>query len=514
MSQAPIGKVDVLAGDLAGQKGDLCILAAGKDARSLPPDTAAALGPLGDAAGGLLSSGDFRGDLGETVVLYGSGKVAPRLLVVGLGGLNELSRERLRSAAASAARKARDLGVGRALFLLPLPASGDGKGAFSLSESAGLITEGALIGSYRFTEYKTVGLEKYRALGELVLLLPADSDAGEAERACARARARAAGVNWARDLASTPANLLTPTALADAAEQMAGEEGLTFRRMDRDECARLGMNAFLSVAQGSRQPPWFLTLEYAGAGGGSPTYALVGKGLTFDAGGISLKPPLNMHEMKYDMCGAAAVLGVMKCLRSLKVPQRVVAAVPATENLPGGGATKPGDLVRSFSGKTIEILNTDAEGRLALADALSYVIRTYKPAAVVDLATLTGAVLHALGHYGAAVLSNDDELNRQIEAASRESGERTWRLPLWEEFPDHLKGEVADLKNIGDANAGAGTIAGGVFLKEFVGETPWAHIDIAGSAWWDKDRPLLPKGPSGFGVRLVCDWLGALGGSA
>jgi leucyl aminopeptidase len=212
-----------------------------------------------------------------------------------------------------------------------------------------------------------------------------------------------------------------------------------------------------------------------------------------------------MDEMKYDMCGAAAVLGAMSCLRDLEVKVNVIAALPATENMPGGRATKPGDVHTSYSGKTIEVLNTDAEGRLVLADGLSYLARQYEPDALIDLATLTGAVIIALGHYGAAVLSNDDALAERIRAASERSGERSWRLPIWEEYPEHLKTPFADLKNIADGNAGAGTIAGGAFLAEFVEGRPWAHIDIAGTAWWDKDRPHIPKGASGYGVRLLID---------
>ena len=326
-----------------------------------------------------------------------------------------------------------------------------------------------------------------------------------------RGLVRAQGVNFARDLAHTPANVLTPRGLAEQAAAMAADSGLQAEIWDQGAIEKAGMGAFLSVARGSEEPPRFIILRYRCGRAGAPLLGLVGKGLTFDAGGLSLKPPLDMHEMKYDMCGAAAVLGAMKCLSGLEVPVDVVAAVPATENLPSGRATKPGDVIKSFHGKTIEVLNTDAEGRLVLADGLSWLIRTHHPAAVIDLATLTGAVLIALGHYGAAVLSNDDALAARIERAALSSGELTWRLPLWESYPDHLKGETADLRNIAEARAGAGTIAGGAFLREFVEETPWAHIDIAGTAWWDKDRPHLPKGPSGYGVRLLLDLLEGFG---
>jgi leucyl aminopeptidase len=248
-------------------------------------------------------------------------------------------------------------------------------------------------------------------------------------------------------------------------------------------------------------------LEYGCGDPNAPVIGLVGKGLTFDSGGISIKPAARMNEMKYDMCGGAAVLGIMSVIRDVGVPVNVVAAVPSTENLSGGSAYKPGDILRSYSGKTIEVHNCDAEGRLILADALSYVAQNYKPAAIIDMATLTGAVVIALGHYGAGLLATDDELAGRLQAASARTGERLWRLPLWEEMNEHLKSDFADLKNIADGGAGAGTIVGGAFLSNFVDSVPLAHIDIAGTAWWEKDRPYLPKGPSGYGVRLVLDAL-------
>jgi leucyl aminopeptidase len=280
---------------------------------------------------------------------------------------------------------------------------------------------------------------------------------------------------------------------------------------DRAKMEELGMGALLGVAQGSHEPPRFILFEYDCGDPNAPSVAIVGKGLTFDAGGISIKPSAKMEEMKFDMCGGAAVLGIMSVLADTGVKVNVIGAVPSTENLPGGGAYKPGDILRSHSGKTIEVQNCDAEGRLILADALSYVARVHKPAAIVDMATLTGAVVIALGHYGAALLSNDDALAARIEGAAARSGDRLWRLPIWEEINDHLKSDYADLKNIADASAGAGTITGAAFLGNFVDGVPWAHIDIAGTAYWEKDRPHLPKGPSGYGVRLIVDLLRSWG---
>jgi leucyl aminopeptidase len=510
-SHSSIREVSVKVGTLTRESADLLVLGLPKDSRRLTGD---ALGLWGESDGpvqSLLATGDFKGDLGETCVVYGAAGSYRRVLLLGLGNPADLTAEKIRSAAASAARRARETEPERVVFSLPLVPAETMPPAAQIE----LVAEGVALGTYQFSEYKTVDLERFKRIGEIVLLLPDASLGGLKEEGMAaalnRGRVRAEGTNFARDLANTPANFLTPSRLAEWAEVVAQEEKLTATVMDRSACEKAGMGAFLSVARGSAEPPWFVVLEYDCGRRAAPLIGLVGKGLTFDAGGISLKPGLNMHEMKYDMCGAAAVLGAMKCVRRLGLPVNVVAAIPATENLPGGRATKPGDVVRSVSGKTIEVLNTDAEGRLILADALAWLLRERKPAVVVDLATLTGAVLIALGHYGAAVLSNDDDLAGRIESASASSGERTWRLPLWEEYPDHLKGETADLKNIADSSAGAGTIAGGAFLREFVGETPWAHIDIAGTAWWDKDRPHLPKGPSGFGVRLLLDLLEGYG---
>ncbi len=501
MPQSSIGEISVKVGALSEESADLLIVPITKDDRRLAPEVAAALGPGGGPVAAALASGDFEGDAGETVVVYGASPAFPRVLLLGLGAVKDLTRERARSASATALRKARDLGLGRAIFRLPLaPPPG-----ILPAAQVELCVEGSLLGTYRFTEFKTVDREKYKSLGSLTFLLPIGADAGGAAEGLRRGRLRAEAVNFARDLANSPANVLTPTELASRARAVAAEAGLTATVLDREACERLGMGAFLSVARGSDEPPKFIVLEYDCGRKNAPRIALVGKGITFDSGGISLKPGLKMDEMKFDMCGAAAVLATMKAVGALRPAVHVVAAIPATENLPSGHATKPGDVVKSLVGKTIEVLNTDAEGRLILADALGYVIRNHQPAAVIDLATLTGAVLIALGHYGAAVLSNDDSLAAKIQASAETSGDRVWRLPLWEEYPEHMRGETADLKNIADASAGAGTIAGGIFLREFVGETPWAHIDIAGTAWWDKDRPHLPKGPSGFGVRLLLD---------
>ncbi len=501
MGLATIRELSVLFGSPAGQKADLLVVPVSKDEPSLPAGLASLFTGEANPVRSALASGDFKGDTGEALVVYPAAADCPRALLLGTGPGRDFTLERVRSVSASASRRARDLGAGRVLLPLPLP----GAQTWTIEEQLTAAAEGAILGTWQFPEFKTVDREKFRTVGHLAFCLPEESPSDAAQSALHRGRVRGEATCFARELAAMPANHLTPTELARVADQVAREEGLQCAVLEAADCEALGMGAFLAVARGSAEPPKFITLEYDCGRKDAPKIGLVGKAITFDAGGISLKPALGMHDMKYDMSGGAAVLGAMRALRSLALPVSVVAAIPATENLPGGRAVKPGDVVRAVNGKTIEVLNTDAEGRLILADALAWIVRQHHPQAVIDVATLTGAVVIALGHYGAAVLSNHDGLAGRIEAAARTSGERIWRLPIWEEYSDHLKGETADLKNIADANAGGGTIAGGAFLREFVNDTPWAHLDIAGTAYWEKDRPSYPKGPSGFGVRLLLD---------
>jgi leucyl aminopeptidase len=463
---------------------------------------------LDGATGGMLKRamecGEFKGELNEALLLYTLQGPAARVLLIGLGKRDDLTPERIRSAAASAARRCRDMGAKKAAAPLygrgsPIPAD----------DAAQAFAEGVILGTYQYLEYRTKDREKVKVLERLDVLVPDEKIRSAAEAAFYRGTKLGAAANYVRTIASHPGNHATPSFLATEAERIARESKLRCTIFERQKMEELGMGALLGVAKGSHEPPRFIILEYDCGDAKAPTVALVGKGLTFDAGGISIKPAAKMEEMKYDMCGGAAVLGIMSVLRDAGVKVNVIGAVPSTENLPGGGAYKPGDILRSFSGKTIEVQNCDAEGRLILADALAYVAKTYKPAAIVDMATLTGAVVIALGHYGAGLLSNNDDLASRLEESSRRTGERVWRLPIWEEMGEHLKSDFADLKNIADGSAGAGTIVGAAFLGNFVEGVPWAHIDIAGTAWWEKDRPYLPKGPSGFGVRLIVDMLRA-----
>ncbi|MBM3286626.1 MAG: leucyl aminopeptidase [Candidatus Eisenbacteria bacterium] len=508
MSFSSIGEVKLAVGDPSRAEADIVVLGIHEGA-----DPTAVTEALDKAAGGALrraiETKDFKGEANEALLLYPTQGPARRILLVGLGKQAGLTRERIRSSAATAARRCRDLGVARACAFL------FGQGTeISAEEAAEAFVEGALLGTFQYVEFKTKDREKIKTLGTLEILVPDERIRSAAEGGFSRARAVGLAVNYVRTLAAHPGNHATPSFLAAEAERLAADPARSLRCtiFDRAKMKDLGMGALLGVAKGSHEEPRFILLEYSAGDPGASTVAVVGKGLTFDAGGISIKPSAKMEDMKFDMCGGAAVLGIMSVLKEAGVKVNVVGAVPATENLPGGGAYKPGDILRSYSGKTIEIQNCDAEGRLILADALSYVARVHKPAAIVDMATLTGAVVIALGHYGAGLLSNDEPLAARIEDASKRSGDRLWRLPIWEEMNDHLKSDFADLKNIGDASAGGGTIIGGAFLGNFVDGIPWAHIDIAGTAYWEKDRPHLPKGPSGYGVRLIVDLLRHWGG--
>lgn len=442
--------------------------------------------------GGLLSrtlaSGEFKGKPNEVFLLHSRGAIRPeRLLLAGLGKRRELTRERLRQAGGKAASHLRGLG------LKDVALSTRTLGATSLSPADFL--EGSLLSLYRFGRYKKE--EDRKALRAITVL------SGEKLAAEVRwARAASSATRFARDLVNTPSNDMTPTALARAARSL---KGVSVRVINRQEARRLGMGAYLSVARGSAEPPRFIVASYRGDKG-APVL-LVGKSITFDSGGISLKPSEGMEKMKYDMAGGAAVLGALKAASEMRLPLHVVGLLPATENLPGGSASKPGDVVGTVSGKTVEIVNTDAEGRLALADAIGYA-RRFKPSAIVDVATLTGACSVALGNEAIAMMGNDEGLIEKIKAASEETAERVWRMPLYEEYGEYIESDIADVKN--SSGKSGSLVTAGYFLKVFAGDTPWVHLDIAGTAWTDKDRPYCPKGATGVGVRLLLAFLRGL----
>jgi leucyl aminopeptidase len=472
-------KVEVKQVGLAESGAELVVVAA-FDGEELPAPVAAAPGGEEAKTGfkkiSLLRPQDF-----------------PPVLVVGLGDRDDLDSERLRIAASVAAKEAARLDVAARAGAQP---ETDDPLAATEAEAEAIAT-GTILASYRFDRYKSDDGGDSPRLESLTLLGPA-----ELEPAADLARVAAEAQNRAQDLQNTPANIATPAFLAERAEEIAaGSDAITAEVLGRPELEEKKMGGLLAVSQGGPQEPKLIVLRYSGGGSG-PTLGFVGKGVTFDTGGISLKPSAGMPDMKMDMSGAAAVLEAVAAIAELGLPVDLVAVVPSTENMPSGTAIKPGDVITQYDGTTVEVNNTDAEGRLILADALAYAIEVGAER-IVDLATLTGAVVIALGSTYAALIANDDDLAQEVSEAGERSGELTWRLPLHPEYKELMKGKVADLSNLASKRK-AGTITAGSFLEEFVGETPWAHVDIAGTAW-DVGRPYVGNGASGFGVRLLIE---------
>ena len=446
----------------------------------------------------LMKQGDFKGELFERRLIHTQGALpAKRILLTGLGQKADFDLEKWRGAASKAGQYARDLGLKQLVFAaIPCP----GYSERDLTES---FVTGLVLGTYQYKEFKTLERDKIKEIGEVILLAGAPGSFPSIEEGLQVGKTVSEAVIMARDLVNGPSNEVTPALLAQKADQLAKDRGLKIQVLTVEEAAALGMGAFVGVAKGSHEPAKFIILEY-NEGKGLDTVALVGKGITFDSGGISIKPSEGMERMKDDMSGAAAVLGAMKAASGLQLPLHVVALIPATENLPGGKAYKPGDVLKTLSGQTVEVISTDAEGRLILSDALTYSLR-YHPKAIIDLATLTGACVVALGDYVIGLLGNDEAFLRRMEEASGKTGEKVWRLPLWDEYFDYLKSDVADFRNVG--TRAAGTIIGGIFLSKFVEKTPWVHLDIAGPAFIEKERPYHPKGGTGMGVRLLVQFL-------
>ena len=450
---------------------------------------------LAGAAGSVLSNGDFSGKEGETALIYNpDGIASPRLLLVGLGERTSFTLDTLRRASAIAAKRARDLKLDDAAFALPVS-----EGSAARVAAAEAVAEGAALGLYRFDRYKTNA--ESRELGAFTIV---HDDENEVTGGAETGVTLAAAALLARDLANEPSNEATPEYLAGTAREIAERYGMEVTVFDRAGIEAEGLAGLATVGRSSVNEPRFIVLEHHGGEDGDPPVVLVGKAVTFDSGGISIKPSSGMEDMKYDMSGGAAVLGTMEAVGSLGLPLNVVALVPATENLPGGNAFKPGDVLKLHSGKTVEIVTTDAEGRLILADALSYAKR-YEPAVVVDCATLTGACYVALGDHASGLMGNDEDLISEIQKAGEASGERAWHLPLFKEYTEQIKGNTADLKNSGGRYGGA--LTAGAFLKEFT-DYPWAHLDIAGIAYYGKQKnAYTPRGASGAPARLLVEFL-------
>lgn len=448
-----------------------------------------------------LATNDFKGELNETALLYPQGMLAAkRILLVGLGNADKYSLEQLRQAMGTASKTLMRLGLKKFALALETFISKN----MNYDQAAQATTEGVILATYQYTQFKEIKPEERKSVEEVTLLFESEEIEGSLPLGIRWGEIVAKAANFSRDLQNHPGNWVTPTKLAEIAQEMAKKLGLKCEILDKSEMDKLGMGALLGVAQGSQEPPKFITLEHNSDKTDLDTIVLVGKGITFDSGGISIKPSDKMEDMKFDMSGGAAVMGAVKAVAELNLPLHVVGLIPATENLPSGTSMKPGDIVQASSGITIEIINTDAEGRLILADALDYA-KQYKPKAVVDLATLTGACVVALGHYATGLFSKDAELIARLKRAGENSGERLWELPLWDDYSEDIKSDYADVKN--SAGRWGGAITAAAFLAKFAEGYPWAHLDIAGTAWSDKEKAYIPKGGTGVGVRLLVQFL-------
>ena len=470
-------------------------------------DEAAALDRLlGGSLRELMKNREFEGKPNQTVLFHTHGKSpAKRVLLVGLGKKAGARVDAVRQALATAAKRIRQAGVQS--FHTVLADAGLPKA--SPLDIAQAMVEGAALANYEFTAYRTDTKEHAKGPSRLTIVESRRERLGPIKQGVQRGLASAEATWFVRDLCNHPSNVMTPTHLVSQAKEIAKARGVTHRTLGQRDMERLGMGALLGVARGSHEPPKFIILEYRGGtpkgnGRSGKPIVLVGKTITFDTGGISLKPAENMEQMKADMTGGAEVLATIKAISSLRLPLHVIGILPATENMPGGRAIKPGDILKTLSGKTVEVQNTDAEGRLILADGLTYATR-YKPRMIIDIATLTGACAVALGKHAIGMFGNNDELKDTLRKAGEVAGERVWEMPLWDEYFEQLKSDVADMRNIG--GRGAGMITAALFLSKFVGDCPWIHLDIASTDWSDSERPYIAKGPTGIGTRLLIQFL-------
>ncbi len=446
----------------------------------------------------LMKQGDFKGELFERKLLHAQGALpAQRVLLTGLGKKGEFDLERWRGASSKAGQFIRDSGFKQFAFPIKRLSS------FLEEELTESFVTGLILGVYQFNEFKTLERDKIKEIREVIILGETAQEMKLLGDGIRTGKIISESVCMARDLVNAPSNRITPTALAEKAQQIAKDRAMEIQVLEVGQAEAMGMGGFGAVAKGSQEPGKFIILEY-NQGKGLDTIALVGKGITFDSGGLSIKPSENMERMKDDMSGAAAVLAIMEVASKLRLSLHLVGIIPATENLPSGKAYKPGDVLKTLSGQTVEVISTDAEGRLILSDALAYSLR-YQPKAIIDLATLTGACVIALGDYVIGLFGNEETLLKRVEEASGKTGEKVWRFPLWDEYFEYLKSDVADFRNVGTRSAGA--IIGGIFLSKFVEKTPWVHLDIAGPAYIERERPYLPKGGTGVGIRLVVQML-------
>jgi leucyl aminopeptidase len=447
---------------------------------------------------------EFSGKSGQFLMLLTHGKLpAERVALIGLGKRDKLKLENVRRAAATVARKLRDAGITSfAMEVCP------GCACCSPTDCAEALAQGVVTGLFKFDRFKTGNNDNSKnEVKEVVLALSSSAGLAAAQKAARRGQHVANAVNLCREVANTPPNILYPATFAERARKLARETGMRCTVFDHRALKKMGCNAILAVGAGSVHTPTLIVLEHRGGRADQRPFAFVGKAITFDSGGLNIKTGAGMADMKWDKCGGCAVLGAMSAIARLKIPRHVVGVIAAAENLPDANCYRPSDILYAYPGQkqggtSIEVLNTDAEGRMVLSDALSYVSLKYNPRAIVDLATLTGACVTALGHHNAGLMGNDEELIEKIKDAARRSGDSVWQLPISDEYREEVKSEFADVKNIGGGSAGAQ--AGAVFLEKFVHGKPWAHLDIAGTAWGD-EKPFRAKGATGFGVRLCVE---------
>jgi len=488
-------QIKVEAGDIRAFKADAIVVNLFEGVTSPGGGTGAVDDALGGTISALIAAGDIRGKLGEFTLFHALGRLpSPRVVVAGLGKQAEFSVDKVRSLSADLGRYLRRQRLKNTAII----AHGAGLASLPAEECAAAIAEGTLLGLYRFLRHKKPPEDEVEPESLTIVEFDAAKLAA-LERGVERGRILAEYTNACRDMANEPSNYLTPAEMAARAEAIAAETGLECEVHGPDWLREKRMGGVLGVAQGSVQEPRFIVLRYKGAGDAKPI-ALVGKGVTFDTGGISIKPAAGMEEMKGDMSGGAAVIAAMGAIARLRPRVNVIGIVPATENMPSGSAIKPGDVLETMAGKTIEVVNTDAEGRLILSDALAYA-REQGAQAIVDVATLTGAISTALGNVAMGAMTNDAGLLERVKEAAAAAGERVWELPMWDEYKEFIRSDVADMKNSGGRLAGSITAA--MLLREFVEDTPWVHLDIAGVDNYDRDKGVIVKGASGIPVRTL-----------
>ena len=498
--------VHVKAGKLADLAAEALVIGV-FEGETAPAGLAAEVdGVVGGLIAAVLKAGDFKGKANSTLVLHAPAAKVKRVVLVGLGKPGETTLESLRQAAGKGVTTARDLNVKAVTVGLQADSARGWKAAseaYDAKNAAQAIAEGALLSTFQMNEYRTRDREELKSVDE-VTFWAADGEAA-LEAGVADAKVLWEAITLARTLIVHPSNVVTATRMAEDAVKACKAAGVKVEVLEKADLEKLKMGGILAVNQGSVEPPKFIVMEYNGGPAGEAPIAIVGKGITFDTGGISIKPGEGMDKMKYDMAGGAATIAIMVAAARLGVKKNLVGLVPCTDNMPSGSALKPGDVFTAYNGMTVEVLNTDAEGRLILCDAISYAIKDKKASAVIDMATLTGACVIALGTEAVGVLGNNQALLDQILKSGDRTGDRGWQMPLWKEYNELLRSDIADMKNIGGREAG--TITAACFLQRFAGDTPWCHLDIAGTAWTEKEKPYRPKGPTGTPVRMVVDTL-------